>query len=325
MSRDFFIVFFIKRNLHMNKNRIFPILVLAYNRPDFLRNLLVKLKIVGIDKLYISIDGPKLNDSTDKQLVSECISIAEEARSWTDLTLQVSEFNLGCYIGVSSAIDWFFAFEESGIILEDDLSFNVNLLRYLSVGLEIFESQKWIGSVCGYNQWNFQDSKIISGDMFTSKFPSSWGWATWKDRWLQLERNFGAPSKLSLFKTGFKNGGFSGIYHWMAIMTRLETGDLDSWAYRWLLTHFKHSWKAVLPPVNLVLNVGFREDATHTILSSDLERRFIDWDSKLKLDSILELRDNDEYEKWLIEKVYAIPSLRQILIRFLKRFCHINK
>ncbi|NBR95656.1 MAG: hypothetical protein EBT55_05070 [Proteobacteria bacterium] len=80
--------------------------------------------------------------------------------------------------------------------------------------------------------------------MFTSKFPSSWGWATWKDRWLQLERNFGAPSKLSLFKTGFKNGGFSGIYHWMAIMTRLETGDLDSWAYRWLLTHFKECGKS---------------------------------------------------------------------------------
>ena len=99
---------------------IAPILILGYNRPDYLKNQLGFLKDQRYTNLYIAIDGPVPDNRQDELLVKECRELAIDAKEWSGAKLLFSDTNSGCYLGVTKAIDWFFENVEFGIILEDD-------------------------------------------------------------------------------------------------------------------------------------------------------------------------------------------------------------
>jgi len=53
--------------------------------------------------------------------------------------------------------------------------------------------------------------------------------------------------------------------YWMSIWDKLfVSGIPDSWAYRWTLVCMANSGLTALPNKNLVVNIGFDDDATHT-------------------------------------------------------------
>jgi hypothetical protein len=45
---------------------------------------------------------------------------------------------------------------------------------------------------------------------------------------------------------------------------RAYNGEVDTWDYQWFLTRLLHG-KSIVPMVNLVTNIGFGGDATHTL------------------------------------------------------------
>jgi hypothetical protein len=49
-----------------------------------------------------------------------------------------------------------------------------------------------------------------------------------------------------------------------AIFDDVFNGKIDTWDYQWFLIRLLNG-KAVIPCCNLVSNIGFSEDATHTI------------------------------------------------------------
>jgi len=67
--------------------------------------------------------------------------------------------------------------------------------------------------------------------------------------------------------------------YWSNIFQRLlDQGKPDSWAYRWTLTCLFNGGLVALPNVNLVSNVGFGLDATHTkgpALSTPIDRGIV--------------------------------------------------
>lgn len=52
--------------------------------------------------------------------------------------------------------------------------------------------------------------------------------------------------------------------YWSEIFDRAYVGAVDSWAYRWTFSCWAQNGLTVLPARNLVTNIGFGEDATHT-------------------------------------------------------------
>ena len=207
-----------------------PILVLAYNRPDYLKELLEFLHKLEVPKLYISIDGPKQNSETDYKLVQACRALANESRTWCDTEVNILQSNNGCFKGVSLGIDWFFTREVQGIILEDDLVFSEDLLIFLTRGLQHFKADKNVGSICGYRHaGNNQELSGVIKSEFVS-FPSSWGWATWNSKWSLFERDIAQFSNIQLGIRSWKYGGLSNLGRWRNLRARLISGELDSWA-----------------------------------------------------------------------------------------------
>jgi hypothetical protein len=255
----------------------------------------------------------------DELLVKECRELAIDAKEWSGAKLLFSDTNSGCYLGVTKAIDWFFENVEFGIILEDDLVFDATTIDFLSKGLLEFMERMDVGSVCAFSH---ASPYLISGEPIStimSSYPSSWGWATWANRWVNIERDFSTyPRPLFLFRS-LKYGGLSGVKTWLRIRKRLELGELDSWAYRWLLTHTRYDWKAIVPSRSLVTNIGFRADATHTKQAKEVVGipNFINHESKPRINFKANL--DQKYNRFLLENVYGIKPIGIKLKEKIKR------
>jgi len=48
---------------------------------------------------------------------------------------------------------------------------------------------------------------------------------------------------------------------------------IDTWDYQWTFTMWFNGGLAVLPNVNMVSNIGFCEDATHTKIENELSNK----------------------------------------------------
>jgi hypothetical protein len=57
--------------------------------------------------------------------------------------------------------------------------------------------------------------------------------------------------------------------YWRAIFDATYQERNTSWAYRWTYSAWINSALTVLPAVNLVSNIGFGKDATHTLRKSN--------------------------------------------------------
>jgi hypothetical protein len=176
-----------------------------------------------------------------------------------------SDTNLGCARRVSSGITWVFSQVEEAIILEDDCVPEASFFPFCAELLERFRADSRVGVIAGSN---FQRRDVTGGmSYYFSRYPHCWGWATWRRAWQTYDDAMAAwpEAKLSgwlkrLFEDQFESE------HWEGIFDRTHAGLIDSWAYRWTFACWQNQLLSVLPAANLVDNIGFAPEATHTRL-----------------------------------------------------------
>ena len=99
-----------------------PILFIVFNRPNQSRIVFESIKKYKPSKLYIASDGPRTHVLSDPFNVQLCRKLATEVNWDCEIRTRFRTENLGCKLGPTDAINWFFSNEESGVILEDDVS-----------------------------------------------------------------------------------------------------------------------------------------------------------------------------------------------------------
>lgn len=243
-----------------------PVLVLGFNRPDRVRQLIERLRFVKPQQLFYAVDGPRGHLSTDAELVSQTQALAGEF-DWdcTVHTLFQSE-NLGCAHGVTAGINWFFTHVEEGIILEDDVLPDSSFFPFCSELLERYRDDPRVWCISGSNRLPNNVSARDYSYRF-SAIPQVWGWATWRDRWEKYSldiRNWRARglSNLSLLKT--VNYSPSAFAFWSANFDLMAKMAVDTWDTQLVNAAMRNKAFAVIPNVNLVENIGWGSNATHT-------------------------------------------------------------
>ena len=172
------------------------------------------------------------------------------------------ETNLGCGLAVTSAIDWFFEQESEGIILEDDTKPSEQFFKFINFGLNKYRDDKNIGSICGYNPLtpkpNTNDRIIISN------YPSLWGWGTWKRGWenYSLKTDSHYLYKLTTIYRHIKH--LRCTMYILSILRSVEKGEIDTWCAQFGFMFSEYKFKVVYPPINLIKNIGFGGQGTHT-------------------------------------------------------------
>ena len=235
-----------------------PVLVIGFNRPQLLSRVLSRLQSLDIKDIYVSLDGPRNLDDNDN--CQQCINIVKSFHDVFNLKLIYRSYNLGCTLGVVSALDWFFENVDFGAIIEDDCYPDENLFQFFKefkINKSRFDSKN-IKMVTAHNPFSnsFRDT--------TSNAILIHGWATWSENWYLIRRNF--------FKLNFPNmrniigekRTFVESVYWWANSTRARLGIIDTWDGILNDRVWRLGYKTLVPAKNMIENLGFGEHATHT-------------------------------------------------------------
>ena len=235
-----------------------PVLLLGFNRPDKLCRAMEPLRQVRPERVFIAVDGPR--DSRPGE-ADQCRKTQLAAESMIDWPCDVQKLyrtsNLGCRRAVSGAIDWAFQQVEELIVIEDDCVLDPSFFMFCEVLLDRHRHDERIFNIAAVN---FQQGhRRGDGDYFASKYPHCWGWATWKRAWIHY-----ADDMQALSPCDEQHSDPHERDYWQLIFDKCVKNKVDSWAYRWTFRCWQEGGLTLLPNVNLVNNIGFDEEATHT-------------------------------------------------------------
>lgn len=235
-----------------------PVLLLVYNRPEKTKRVLEQLKNCGISRVFVSADGQK--DSDENKFAKQVQNVLKQYDSIIE-SVRISETNLGCKVGVTTGINWFFEHVDEGVILEDDCLPSEHFFSFISDMIPRYRDEKEVMMISGSNplgEWQTE-----AGHFFT-RFGHIWGWATWKDRWK------GFDVELPEFARFMKKKGFQKAFgptdfaaYMQAKTNSALKGKIDTWDYQWNAHILMQKGLAVVPSANLVENIGFGVDGTH--------------------------------------------------------------
>lgn len=239
-----------------------PVLLLGFNRPSETRQVAEAIVAAGVESVYFGVDGPREGNERDLDLTAQVREVADYLRVHTVVTTLFRHENLGCAVAVSEAISWFFSEVEEGIILEDDCVPSQDFFPYCTEILDRFRDDPTVMLVSGYNK---QGSWTRSGhSYFYSNFGGIWGWATWRRAWEHFDLEM--PLLDELVASGCLEDLLGGRLARLREQqfTSAADGQVNTWDFPWAYARNIRSGLAVVPEVNLVRNIGFGPNATHT-------------------------------------------------------------
>jgi hypothetical protein len=113
---------------------------------------------------------------------------------------------------------------------------------------------------------NFQfGKKYGDASYYFSNFAHIWGWATWRRAWQEYDlemRTYPEFKKNNHIAKIFKNKRIQ--KYWLNLFDNLYAGKVDTWDGQWVYSIYDKGGVVILPNVNLISNIGFGENATHT-------------------------------------------------------------
>jgi hypothetical protein len=241
-----------------------PVLFLVFNRPEPTARVLGAIRRASPRRLFVAADGPRPGNPKDAVACREVRELLQKGIDWQcRVEFLARGANLGCRNAVSSAISWFFDNVEEGIILEDDCLPSEGFFSFCSSLLARYRDEPRVAHIGGFNcQWGRMRG---SGSYYFSRYFHVWGWATWRRAWS------GYDVDMRDYPSFLAGGGLENLFSrpalrefWKENFDAAHAGTLNTWDYQWVYRNFKDDRLAAVPNWNLVENIGFGSDATHT-------------------------------------------------------------
>lgn len=239
-----------------------PIVVFGFNRPDALKNTISSLlrnKEAKDSDLFVYVDGPRIGKEGEREKVEEVKEYVKSISGFKSLRYTFAEKNKGLADsiigGVSDVINQY----GKVIVLEDDLVLMPNFLNFMNQGLEFYENNQSVMSVCGYTcKVNAPKDYLHDAYFFTRS--SSWGWGTWKDRWEKVDWKLDDWDSVVANRNAFVSSQGSDVFK---MLSDCKHGKNHSWAIRFCYAQFVLKRLSVFPVKSLVDNEGFGGDGTN--------------------------------------------------------------
>ena len=242
-----------------------PVVLFMFNRPEMAIEVFEEIRKIQPSQLFLICDGPRRNVLGEERLVDECRKLSELVTWDCKVHQKYSAENLGCKVSVSSGLDWVFSLVEEAIILEDDCLPSQDFFWYAAELLDKYKQDKAVGSISGSNLDGSQPTNREDSYYF-SNFPGVWGWATWRRAWNGYKANLASSSRSEIrLVNEIVNATSSSRRFWFAKLMQVRAGFVDTWDYQLVFHHWKNRMLTIIPRVNLISNIGFGLQATHTI------------------------------------------------------------
>ncbi|XDD51557.1 glycosyl transferase [Leptospira sp. WS92.C1] len=217
-------------------------------------------------RLYVAADGPRESRPAESIFCEEVRSIFKSIDWDCEIKTLYRDKNIGCRLAVSKGIDWFFENEEEGIILEDDCLPSEDFFRFCSIMLNEYRNHTRIMHISGTNFIPFID-KTEKRNIYFSRYPQVWGWATWRRAWKEYLRDPDIWNQEAI--SPWKNSPTQVQRFWKQHFGKAYAGNIDTWDFQWVYTLNILNAFAINPPINLVQNIGFGIQSSHTNSTND--------------------------------------------------------
>lgn len=268
---------------------------MIFNRIDTTRKVVEAIRQVRPKSLFIAADGPRLGKPGEAEKCNAVRNYVLDSIDWPcDVKTLFRDENLGCGKAVSSAISWFFSQVEEGIILEDDIVPTQSFFQFCIELLERFRNDQRIMLISGMNKQTRYSN--AGNSYFFSNLGGIWGWASWRRAWKEYDFNmlkYDQKAKKKLVDLLGEKLASNRI----AQFDLVKKGQVDTWDYQWGFARHINSGLSVVPVCNLIRNVGFGEDATHTDAGPDFDQKTIEMKFPLHHDTII-IADRNYDEKY---------------------------
>jgi hypothetical protein len=252
-----------------------PVVVIIFNRPQHTANVLDSLRIARPERLFAIADGPRKDNPADMELCAKARELIQGVDWPCIVEKNYSAENLGLRSRVITGLDWVFQQVEEAVILEDDCVPSEDFFGFCAELLERHRHNPRVWAVSGDN---FQGGQVRgNASYYYSKYFHCWGWATWRRVWSQFRpeiefwHEFRYSPQWKLLHKSIEEQE-----HWEWIYDMVRSGNINSWAFPFMLNMWRAEGLCVLPQVNLVTNRGFDGSGTNCMGPSparDLRRK----------------------------------------------------
>ncbi|UAL47155.1 sugar transferase [Sutcliffiella horikoshii] len=246
-----------------------PVVLFVYNRPQHTIKTIEALsanKLAKESNIFIFSDAARSENSVEVQAVRDYIDSIREKNYFKSVTINKAELNKGLAKSVIEGVSEIINEYGEVIVLEDDLISAPDFLTYMNDALKYYKDLEKIWSVSGYNipikiPENYKD------EIYYSYRGCSWGWATWENRWSQVDwfvEDYEKFKKNKSLRKQFNRGGRD-----MANMLDAQMeGNINSWAIRWCYSQWKKNLLTVYPVKSRIKNIGLDGSGTHSGVTS---------------------------------------------------------
>lgn len=256
--------------------RTAPVIIFAYNRPNHLRktlNWLGQNVLANQSVLYVFCDGVKPNASEEqKQKVLNAREVAHELAivpNFKEVHILERDENYGLGKSVITGVTEIINKYGRAIVLEDDLETSPYFLSYMNQCLEHYDARKSVFSISGLSRPHPERfyPADYPYDVYVSLTHHPTGWATWADRWNQVDWNADLldvvtqqPAMIEAFRR-IEYGDFDALMH------QRVTGK-NVWSIRFAFAHFVNHAVSICPIVSYINHIGWDAEATNATASS---------------------------------------------------------
>lgn len=240
-----------------------PVLFLIFNRPDVTEKVFAQIRKQKPAYLYIAADGPRPDKAGEAAKCRSARQLVLENIDWDcQVKTLLRDTNLGCGKAVYEAINWFFDNVDEGIILEDDCLPDDSFFNFCTELLEKYRDDHRVMHIGGSN---FQNRNVAGrSSYYFSNYIHIWGWATWKRAWKNYQ--FRLPeddTELDYLLRQKYRDKFERKF-WKDTFYNMAHHPFDTWDIQWVYCIYKMHGMGISPTRNLISNIGFNADATHT-------------------------------------------------------------
>lgn len=308
-----------------------PVLLIIFNRPDTTRQVFEAILKEQPTKLYVAADAPRPGNKTDQEKCRLTRAITQQIDWPCEVKRLFRDENLGCGKAVSEAISWFFAHEPEGIILEDDCVPHPDFFSFATAMLERYRNDNRVISINGSNL-GYQNSNNNSYSF--SRFMNMWGWATWRDRATKVDYQINEwktirNKNLWVYKHT-KQHIFDSDINWYRLwcskFDKVASDPGFTWDWQWMYCQLKSKQLSIVPSANLITNIGFDGNATHTFEAENPAANIPTKPMPAQLKHPVQIKPDFVYEEQYVKWVWCyhkrLPKLfyvKQFIFRLIGR------
>jgi len=293
------------------ENKLSPICLFTYDRlleTQQTVTALQKNNLAVYSDLYVFSDGYK--NESGKLKVEKVRKYIKTIKGFKSVTIFKSPNNKGLAKSIISGVSQIIIKSGKVIVLEDDLITSSNFLNFMNQALSFYEDNPVIHSISGYTM-DLPGLNKNPLDYYLGYRASSWGWGTWKQKWINVDwevREYQKFRKNKLAQFKFMRGGSD----LPKMLKNQMEGKIDSWAVRWCFNQFQNDQLTIYPSKSKVITIGIGEQATHTKqttrfeteLDSGKQRVFkFDENPQKKIKLLREFSQKFSFKNRLLEKL----------------------